>query len=251
MNLYSIKIYDIYIRDNINKQWKRKRKREEARKRGRWKRWMEGLEQDARGRNEREGVRRGNRRKHMPWGLVPRRSKAYLASSCSCLTARGTAAAQTALPRAPFFLRSPMRLVAFLDLRGTRHGTGGAHCVLKTSRRPRTPSLRRRVRELLPKSLSPKNPATDCDVRGAGRKVVRLRGGEGGTHFAPGLFFRSACRNANVHDGGDWPFFLFLSLSFYRSLLVPTAIKNLPRDCLSPGATDSYHCTLRWCDQRP
>lgn len=35
------------------------------------------------------------------------------------------------------------RCVAFLDLRGTRRGTGGAHYVLKTSRRPRAPSLRR------------------------------------------------------------------------------------------------------------
>lgn len=96
-------------------------------------------------RKKREREREGNRRKHMPWRLVPRRSKAYLASSCSCHIARGTAAAQTALPRAPFFHRSSVasRRVAFLDLRGTRRGTGGAHCVLKTSRplrRVRAPS---------------------------------------------------------------------------------------------------------------
>lgn len=177
---------------------------------------------------------------------MPRRSKAYLASSCSCLTARGTAAAQTALPRA----REPPSS-SVLRRVSSRFSTYGARGMAPEGP---TASLKRAVvpghlpfaaSESSFRSLSPKNPATDCDIRGAGRKVVRLRGGEGGTHFAPGLFFRSACRNANVHDGGgDWPLFLFLSLSFYRSLLVPTAIKNLPRDCLPPGATDSYHCVL-------
>lgn len=47
-------------------------------------------------------------------------------------------------PSFSFVLRRvSSRRVAFLDLRGTRRGTGGAHCVLKTSRRPRAPSLRR------------------------------------------------------------------------------------------------------------
>jgi len=50
---------------------------------------------------ERETEREGKQRKHMPQRLVPRRSKPYLASSCSCFTARGTATAQTALPGAP------------------------------------------------------------------------------------------------------------------------------------------------------
>lgn len=54
----------------------------------------------------------------------------------------------------------------------------------------------RRVRALFPRSpslslsLSPKNPAaTDRAARGAGRErwLDALRGGEGGTHFAPGL----------------------------------------------------------------
>lgn len=187
-------------------------------------------------RKKREREREGNRRKHMPWRLVPRRSKAYLASSCSCFIARGTAAAQTALPRAPFFLCSPMRLVA------SRFSTYGARGAAPEGP---TASLKRAVvpgylpftaSELFPKSLSPKNPATDRDVRGAGRKVVRRFEGErvGRTsHLDSSFVARAETRTCTAIS-----FSLSLFLSFYHSLPVPTAIKNLPRDCLPAGATD-------------
>jgi len=81
------------------------RRRREERGTGRWR---GGACARARAR-EREREREGKQRKHMPQRLVPRRSKPYLASSCSCFTARGTATAQTALPGAPLPPPLPLR----------------------------------------------------------------------------------------------------------------------------------------------
>lgn len=147
MNQYSTKICDIntHTHTHINSD-ERKRERK-----------MKEMDGDVGGdggeckRKKREREREGDRRKHMPWRLVPRRSKAYLASSCSCHIARGTAAAQTALPRAPFFHRSPTRLAA------SRFSTYGAR---NAAPEGPTASLKRAVpfaaSELLPKSLPQK-----------------------------------------------------------------------------------------------
>lgn len=128
-------------------------------------------------------------------------------------------------PSLPPFLGSPTRRVALLDLRGTRRGTGGAHCVLKTS-----PGHLPFAAVRAPSEVSP--PKTPLPIaRGAGRKVVRRFEGErvGRTsHLDSSFVARAETRTCTMAIG----------LSFYRSLPVPTAIKNLPRDCLPPGATD-------------
>jgi len=142
-------MYDICIRDNINIDEKEK-KMKDGRRRGRgWNKMQE------------EETSEEARRKPKETHAVKARAT-YLASSCSCFIARGTAAAQTALPRAPppsVLRRVLSRRVAFLDLRGTRRGTGGAHCVLKTSRRLRAPSL---CRVRAPSEVSP--PKTSLPI---------------------------------------------------------------------------------------
>lgn len=135
---YIIKIISTAMKKKKReKGGKGEKDKRDGRRRGRgWNRMQEE--------EKREREWKGNRRKHMAWRLVPRRSKAYLASSCSCLTARGTAAGQTALPGTPFFLRSPMRLVASrFSTYEARGAPPEGPCVFKTSRRPQAPSLRR------------------------------------------------------------------------------------------------------------
>lgn len=179
----------------------------------------------------------------MPWRLVPRRSKPYLASAFAAASprARRTAAAQTALSRAPFLpLALPYPLTPFPPIlrmrvssrrvspRPTGHAARHPLCVLKTS----SPYERGVYLPLSLFSIFPETPLPIAphEVPHIRKVVVKtLRGREDGTHFAPGLFLRGACTNANVHGTFTATHTPSLSLFLPHSRTTPTAIKDLLR----------------------